>query len=340
MNHFNTDSAAVLHKPTHLPTQLPAHPLAITPPNISRWAKSASGVDYVHTLDSGVAGPHTLLTALVHGNEIAGAIVLDALLASVLRPQRGCITVIFANVAAFALFNAAQPDASRYVAQDFNRVWSAALLDSSADSPELARARAIRPFVERADYLLDLHSMHEPCAPLLITGLLQRNVAFAQRLGGHGQVVIDAGHQDGTRMRDFGEFANPDGKRIALLLEAGQHWQASSVLTSQHAVLQFLMCAGNIDLQDIQRAGLHDWLQAERPAPTPLQVTQAVVASSMDFAFTGNFTGGEVFAKAGTVIAYDSGQAVTTPYDDCVLVMPSLRQLRPGVTTVRFARRL
>jgi len=28
-----------------------------------------------------------------------------------------------------------------------------------------------------------------------------------------------------------------------------------------------------------------------------------------------------------------------TPYDDCVLVMPSLRQARAGVTVVRFARR-
>jgi hypothetical protein len=28
-----------------------------------------------------------------------------------------------------------------------------------------------------------------------------------------------------------------------------------------------------------------------------------------------------------------------TPYDDCVLVMPSLRQARAGVTVVRFAHR-
>ncbi|EEA00023.1 conserved hypothetical protein [Burkholderia sp. H160] len=27
-----------------------------------------------------------------------------------------------------------------------------------------------------------------------------------------------------------------------------------------------------------------------------------------------------------------------TPYDNCILVMPSLRQLRPGVTVVRLGR--
>ena len=46
---------------------------------------------------------------------------------------------------------------------------------------------------------------------------------------------------------------------------------------------------------------------------------------------------------AGTVIGHHDGpglgEPVTTPYDDCLLVMPSTRQAREGVTVVRFARR-
>ena len=42
---------------------------------------------------------------------------------------------------------------------------------------------------------------------------------------------------------------------------------------------------------------------------------------------------------AGTVIGDNAGESVRTPYDDCVLVMPSTRQARAGVTVVRFARR-
>jgi hypothetical protein len=38
------------------------------------------------------------------------------------------------------------------------------------------------------------------------------------------------------------------------------------------------------------------------------------------------------------VIGWRDGEPVTTPYPDCVLVMPSLRQLRPGVTVVRLGR--
>jgi hypothetical protein len=58
----------------------------------------------------------------------------------------------------------------------------------------------------------------------------------------------------------------------------------------------------------------------------------------MDFRFAGPYTGLEIFDKAGTVIGWSDGQPVVTPYDDCMLVMPSLRQLRPGVTVVRLGK--
>ena len=31
-----------------------------------------------------------------------------------------------------------------------------------------------------------------------------------------------------------------------------------------------------------------------------------------------------MIAKAGTVLGHDDGEPVTTPYDDCVLVMPAV----------------
>ena len=53
--------------------------------------------------------------------------------------------------------------------------------------------------------------MHEPCAPLLVTGTLQRNIDIAQALKTLSQVVVDAGHADGVRMHDNGAFFAPDG---------------------------------------------------------------------------------------------------------------------------------
>ncbi len=321
------------------------HAVEVERPDLSHLAPSNVGaVRYVHEFSADQPGADVLITSLVHGNEYTGAIVMAQLLALMssgeLRLRRGRLTAVFANVDSFERFDLTQPDASRFVDRDLNRVWDAALLDGSQQSSELARARAIRPYVERASHLLDLHSMHEPCEPLLITGMLARNVAFARSLGGVGQVVMDAGHQDGVRMRDFSHFGAESSHKIALLLEAGQHWQSASLVAARDVVLRFLLRTDLLQMDDVTDAHLQDWLTTDRPAPTPVQVTHAVIARSMQFVFTKAFTGNERIAKAGTVIAHDDGQAITTTYDDCVLVMPSIRQLRPGVTTVRFGQQL
>jgi len=54
--------------------------------------------------------------------------------------------------------------------------------------------------------------------------------------------------------------------------------------------------------------------------------------------FAGPWTGLETFDKAGSLIGWADDQPVVTPYDNCTLIMPSLRQLKPGVTVVRLAR--
>ena len=312
-----------------------AHPVQIQKPHIARWAASDIA-PYVHERQGSTSGPDVLVTALVHSKEYSGAIVVGELLANGWQPACGRVTFAFCNVAAFDRFDSLVPDASRYIDEDFNRVWNAARLDSSAPSSEMTRARQLRPFVARATHLLDLHSMHEPSTPLWVTGTLQRNIDFAQALQSPCQVVIDSGHQDGVRMRDHGEFSNPDGQRIALLLEAGQHWQASSVGVVKNALIRFLAQAGSIAKTDVPEG----WLLPDSTPPTPVLVTDRIVAQSMSFAFTQAFTGGEVIANAGTVIAVDAGHAVVTPYDNCVLVMPSVRQLRPGVTAARLGKQL
>ncbi len=311
------------------------HPVDIAPPDLSCWAASPTGEPYVHERASGVPGPEVLLTALVHGNEYAGALALDAFLRSGVAPRCGRITAAFCNVAAFAQFDPRTPDASRFVDEDFNRVWSPAVLDGPRNSAELRRARALRPLVDRATHLLDLHSMHEPCSPLLVTGTLPRNIAFAQSLGTGGQAVVDAGHADGVRMRDYGPFGDAAGDRIALLLEAGQHWDRASVSAARNVLMRFLVGCGVLQRTDVP----FGWLLPDASAPAPVSVTHRVVARSMQFEFVQDYRGGETIHRAGTPIAHDAGEPVRTPYDDCVLVMPSVRQLRPGVTTVRLGRR-
>jgi len=312
-----------------------AYPIEIDFPDISMHVAGNTGIAYVHTFDSGEPGPHVMINALTHGNEVCGAIVVDELLRGGLRPRRGRMTLSFANVEAYARFDPARPDAARYVDQDFNRVWTAAVLDDvSRTSSELERARAMRPVIDSVDALLDLHSMHEKSAPLIVAGPLAKGSALAVRLGAPATVICDEGHPEGRRMRDYEDFGRDTSEKNALLIECGQHWEKSAVTVARDSTARFLLLAGVVDEADLPQG----WL-----TPTPdlmhvVRVTEPVVASSMDFRFAGPYTGLEIFENAGEVIGWSNGEPIVTPYDNCMLVMPSLRQLRPGVTVVRLGR--
>ncbi len=309
-------------------------------PDLSAWRAGNTGTEGVWHFDSGLPGRQVLVSALIHGNELCGAWALKGLLESGLRPQAGSLTLMFCHLAAFDRFDPANHDAARFVEQDMNRQWSDERMDA-ADSLERRRCAALRPFVAQADWLLDLHSMHEPCAPLLLTGVQPRNLALAKQMAAPEHIVIDAGHQDGTRMRDYGRFGLPDaqaGDSRSLLVECGFHGDPASRAVAQDQCLRFIEASGIVDGAELARL-LPGWRLTDAPRQWALQVTGPVVAKNERFTFTEAFTGLEVIARAGTVIGDNDGEPVTTPYDDCVLVMPSTRQARAGVSVVRFARR-
>ncbi len=320
-----------------LKPSLPEYPIEVGFPDIRPYACGNTGIPYVFNFDSGVPGPQVMINALTHGNEVCGAIAVKELLDLGIRPRKGKLTLSFANVEAYQRFDSANPDASRFVDQDFNRVWTAAVLDdASRDSSDLRRARQMRPVFDAADFLLDLHSMHERSTPLSVCGPLEKGIALARKLGAPGWIISDEGHPEGRRVRDYAGFGDPDSPKNALLVECGQHWEASAVDVAKDVIARFLALHGTIEATDLPA----DWYQRRPVVTRVVRVTEAVVASSMDFHFAGNYSGLETFSEAGTVIGWRDGEPVKTPYPNCVLVMPSLRQLRPGVTVVRFGQLL
>jgi predicted deacylase len=304
-------------------------------PDLGAWRAGNTGTEGVWAFSAHAPGPTVMVTALVHGNELCGAWALLQALQAGLRPRRGSLVLAFCNLQAFDAFDERDPDASRFLDEDMNRVWGEGLRDR-APSREQRRAVSLLPFVERADWLLDLHSMHEPGVPLLLTGLQPRNVELARQLGTPAHVVIDAGHKDGVRLRDHGALgsAAATGNR-ALLLECGYHGELASRDVALDMLGRFLAASGAVPLQDIPA----EWL---RPLPERgqqvLEVTGGIVAPSLDLRFAEPWLSGQAIARAGTVLGWSDGQPFVTPHDDCTLVMPSLRQLRPGVTVMRLAK--
>ena len=313
-------------------TELP--PIELSAPDIARWRDGGTSVDWVHVIDSGRPGPQVMVQALTHGNEICGAIALDWLLQQGFKPLCGRLTLAFANVEAYARFDPADPFPSRCVDEDYNRVWSDASLFGPGDSLELRRARQLRPFVDAAELLLDIHSMSEACSPLMVCGMADKNVAYARSLGVPGHLLIDTGHPAGLRMVDRGGFGDPLSPKRSLLMECGQHWEQAAAAVAIDTLLRFLGLTGQAE---------PTWLQTQLQLALPQQqrlvrVTEAVVARSADFHFLVPTLGLSVIADAGTPVAQDGDHIWTTPYDNAVLVMPGLRNLKPGGTAVRLGR--
>ncbi len=308
------------------------YPIELTPPDISPYKMGNTGVDYFTTFEAAAPGPHVMLTAVVHGNELCGAIALDHLFRENLRPGRGKLTLGFANVGAFHSFDPAQPRESRYLDEDFNRLWDVATLEDERDSAELRRAREIWPLVDQADFLLDIHSMQHATAPLMMAGPLPKGRALARGVGIPETVVSDAGHAAGRRMRDYLGFAEEASPRNALLIECGQHWEARSREVAIETAYRFLQ-----HLEVIAPEVAEPYVSEAAPGQKFIEVAGPVTIETDEFRFAKNYRGLEVIAEAGTVIGYDGGKEVTTPFDDCVLIMPS-RRLNKGESAVRFGR--
>jgi predicted deacylase len=308
--------------------------IEIQPPDIKPYRNGNTGVDYVHALDSGKPGPSVMVQALTHGNELCGAVALDYLFNQKIAPVNGKLILAFANVAAFERFDFSDPDRSRYIDEDYNRVWADEVIGGKRDSAELRRARELRPFVDAADFLLDLHSMHEPCRPIMVCGMLDKGAELARRVGVPADLLIDTGHPAGLRMRDRGGFGDPKSAKNALLIECGQHWEKSSVDVAIDTTLRFLKASGAVDA-----ACVDSRLKLAPPKEQKVvRVTEPVVAKSMDFRFAQPWKGLQIIQQAGTVVASDGDKTWRTPYEQCVLVMPSLAHLKPGTTMVRLGR--
>ncbi len=320
-------ASAAIAAETLIPQNLPQFPVHITAPDISPWLAGNTGIPGFTTWDSGEPGPHVVLVGLTHGNEIAGAIVLDEMLRNRAKPARGKLTFGFANIAAFARFDPERPIAARYVEEDLNRVWDDIQLFGVRRSLELDRAREIRPLIDTADIVLDLHSMLWPSDPLLLCGPAAQGRDLALALGTPAMVVADQGHAGGKRLIDYGRFTEASCAAACILVEAGQHWEADTINQMRATIRALLHHTG-------QRPQFPPPAQA-----TPLfaEVSHVITAKTNRFVFERDFRGGERIPHANTLIAHDGDTEIFTPYDDCLLIMPSHKPSH-GHTAIRLAK--
>ena len=303
-----------------------SYPVELSAPDISRYRVGNTGVEYVHTFDSGQPGPSVCVNAVMHGNEICGAIAVHRLLEAGLRPAQGRLTLCFVNAPAFLQFDPQQPEESRCVEEDLNRVWVTERLDGPDRSVDLERARALRPVFEAQDYLLDIHSMSTRSAPIMLVHGLDKERDLARRMGYPRTVAAGAGHINGRRLIEYAHFNNPNDHRTALLVECGQHWHRDTAIVAMDTALYFLHT-----LDMLPQGFMAAHLTCQEPeAQQFLDVIEGYSVKTDEFAFAEAFVGLETFEAAGALIATDGGEAVRTPEDGCVLIMPNHKATKGG----------
>ena len=264
----------------------------LLPCDISPYRAGNTGIDYVTTFDSGLPGPHVMVNALTHGNELCGAHALTYLFENDVRPVRGMLTLSFANVAAYETFDPDNPYASRFVDEDFNRLWDESTLDGPRTSRELSRARAMRSIFGAVDHLLDIHSVELPQPAMLLAGSRAKGRALAEAIGKPRHVVMDRGHEAGRRVRDFADFDDPRSPKTACLVECGYHFFAEATDIAIETSLRFLRHFGIVA----------DSLAVSPESDEPqvfVEVTDPVTIETEDFRFVRIFEGFEVIAEEG-----------------------------------------
>lgn len=305
-------------------------PLEVTPRDLSAYRQGNVGIDYVHRFASDRPGPHVLINALTHGNEFCGMVAACHLLDAGVRPQRGTLTISFANVAAYETFDPKRPFESRQITHNFNRIWSDAWLDGPQDSIELRRARQMRPVVAAADHILDLHSTSQDVEPFWVYPHHERNAAVARALSAPSvHLVMPQGLGSGTPVIEHGRHGQAHSNAgAALVAECGQHFKQSSADLAVEVTLNFLGHFGLIERDPGPMA----------PARR-FELLKTHVVAHPEFRFTRPVVGFETFAQ-GELIAMDGDEEIVAPCDDCTLFMPTREPIvgREGVYLTRPLR--
>ncbi|QQB34449.1 succinylglutamate desuccinylase/aspartoacylase family protein [Achromobacter deleyi] len=290
-------------------------PLEVLPRDLSAYRQGNTGIDYVHRFESGKPGPHVLVNALTHGNEICGMVAATHLLDTGVRPKIGTLTVSFANMEAYNAFDIDNPYENRQLVHNLNRIWSPEWLDGSEQSPELRRARELRPVLDAADYVLDIHSTRAPVQPFWVYPEMDRNTALAAAVGAPAvQLVMPAGRFPGTGVLNYGRHGDPaSNSGGALVVECGQHFAQSAALLATDVTLRFLAHLGLIETP----------ANSAPAAPAqPFRLLEVHMVKSEDFTFTRPLLGFEVFNK-GELIAINAGEEIRSPCDNCTIFMPT-----------------
>ncbi|MBI4836751.1 MAG: succinylglutamate desuccinylase/aspartoacylase family protein [Candidatus Abawacabacteria bacterium] len=245
-------------------------------------------------IQSSQIGPKVVILGGVHGNETCGVKVLDQL--QNLTINKGQLTLMYGNPMAIK-------QNVRFVEQNLNRMFvpDQDLSITMRQSYEYQRSREILPYLQAADYLLDIHASFTPGSlPFIICESNGALIAqhFPHLMRCYGFAVIEPGGTDG--------FMNNNGK-VGLCVECGYLADVATNEIGYETARSFLAALGLIDRKLTVNSLQQVW-----------DAYYLYHTKTNSFRLTKEFTDFED-VKPGQTIGYDGNEAVNAFQNEKVL---------------------
>ncbi len=275
----------------------------------------------IATVGGQLPGPTLILVGGVHGNEPAGIVAAQQVLASV-RPEdvRGEAVALVGNLQASAA-------STRFLVEDFNRMWKPERLAQVRALNAEQRFAEVRELVELADaidaviaratgpvFLIDLHTTSAEGIPFAVAGSTAAHRRFALALGLPGVVGLEEALA--------GVLTGYYGARgcITLAIEGGQSRSAAAAAHLAAAVTVALEISGVIAAMPGAAAARAHLAQARGFLPSLIEVvSRHAVRPSDDFRMEPGFAN-LALTSAGTLLARDRAGEIRAPFDGVVLL--------------------
>ncbi len=282
--------------------------------DISAYERGNTGIRYAYSFESGKPGPHVLITGLSHGNEPGGREAVTTLIDRAITPARGKLSLALLNIDAYHGSNGVDPYGTRFLETDFNRVWDEAILDSDQDSIELRRAREVRPLVDSADILLDIHATPYEANPYFVQKPGSRGIELADSLGTpRTRVFFEQGSAHSPTITNYRQFRAEGSEAMAVSLETGLFFARTSAQCALSTAVRLLRMTGLVEAD-----ALEDLITWSDPGPVRrIRVLYPEIVETTDISLLFRPEQFQPYAK-GAVVAYDGDRPVPAPFDGAI----------------------
>lgn len=266
-------------------------------------------------------GPTAVIVGSAHGNERIGVKVLHQL-AKLLPQQKihGNVYLVLGNPKAYKANK-------RYIDVDLNRQFGPVQNVSEKIAYEQKRAQELLPLLQKADYLLDIHSTLKPSYPFVYSKNTQEHRRLARVLTIDYFVYTAPDFYGQNKGLCIDNFVDHSGG-IGITYESGWHLDEGKEESVLQATKKFLKTIG---------IAFHALPDNMKKSFETLMVYDQVIPKTDHFKFTADYANFDDL-PAGTLIAMDGKNPVRVKKDS-LMIFPK-KEIQKGKMACYVAKKI